>query len=398
MRMLKKRKVSTDSENEDCNTNGSRLHSQKPESGTTAARTDPSHRTSTSVFGHDFLTFDPGLALPHHPPIRPSKPDYKVAAYASADEYDLEELLKGFQKLGLYERSNHHIAKANAALGLSQGHDLEEDSKFKEAEQQVRGFNFSSTSSHDELDCIPDITEVLHVIGQYKISSEPREIFFFRDGSLVFWNIDELERSNILTYVKQFCLGDVVSPETMDEQSESLPYSYAEDKTRLSGGRILLTEGKPSYLERYAFSNALAHSVKLGVWETELDCYIDSIKPVAEELRKKGTIILPKKEVFLRLGQLYELRHSLTLSSDLLDTPDYYWDREHLELLYRRTSNYLSISRRTEIMSDKLNNCMQLLELLKNYHGEEQSHRLERIIIYLIIIEVVFESLHFIIK
>ncbi|KAA0193161.1 hypothetical protein HAZT_HAZT008834 [Hyalella azteca] len=243
-----------------------------------------------------------------------------------------------------------------------------------------------------------DIAEVLHVVGQYKISSEPREIFFFRDGSVVFWNVDELERSNVLTYIKQFSLGDLVSPETMEEQSESLPYTYSENKTRLSGGRILLSEAAPHHLERYTFSNALAHSVKLGVWETELDHYIDSIKPVAEELRKSGMIILPKKEVFTRLGQLYELRHSLTLSSDLLDPSDYYWDRDALELLYKRTSNYLSIARRTEVMSDKLNNCVQLLELLKNYHGEEQSHRLERIIIYLIIIEVVFEMLHFIIK
>ena len=44
----------------------------------------------------------------------------------------------------------------------------------------------------------------------------------------------------------------------------------------------MLEEGKSSYLERYTFSNALAHSVQLGVWEADLDQYIDNMESVAE--------------------------------------------------------------------------------------------------------------------
>ena len=43
-------------------------------------------------------------------------------------------------------------------------------------------------------------------------------------------------------------------------------------------------------------------------------------------------------------------RHLINLSSDLLDTPDFYWDREPLEKLYMRTCNYFNIGRRTEVL------------------------------------------------
>ena len=43
--------------------------------------------------------------------------------------------------------------------------------------------------------------------------------------------------------------------------------------------------------------------------------------------------------------------HLINLSSDLLDTPDFYWDREDLETLYNKTYNYLNIARRTKARS-----------------------------------------------
>lgn len=64
---------------------------------------------------------------------------------------------------------------------------------------------------------------------------------------------------------------------------------------------------------------------------------------------KSGRVILKNKEVLAHLGQLYNLRHSLKMSSGLLDTPDYYWDRKNLEQLYERTTTNLSINRRMQV-------------------------------------------------
>lgn len=56
-----------------------------------------------------------------------------------------------------------------------------------------------------------------------------------------------------------------------------------------------------------------------------------------------------KKEVLRKMGELFALRHVINLSSDLLDTPDFYWDREELENLYNHTFNYFCIGSRTKV-------------------------------------------------
>ncbi len=45
----------------------------------------------------------------------------------------------------------------------------------------------------------------------------------------------------------------------------------------------------------------------------------------------------------------FYFRHLINLSSDLLDTPDFYWDRPKLEQLYIRTCNHFNITRRTKV-------------------------------------------------
>lgn len=59
--------------------------------------------------------------------------------------------------------------------------------------------------------------------------------------------------------------------------------------------------------------------------------------------------MLTEQQVLQRMGQLFALRHLVNLSSDLLDVPDFYWEHENLEQLYRRTSEYLSVSKRTSV-------------------------------------------------
>lgn len=56
-------------------------------------------------------------------------------------------------------------------------------------------------------------------------------------------------------------------------------------------------------------------------------------------------------------------RHCINLRSDLLLTPDFYWDRENLEKLYDKTCQFLSINRRVNVK-----NKPSLLGLCVNTH------------------------------
>ncbi|RXM34124.1 Required for meiotic nuclear division protein 1-like [Acipenser ruthenus] len=89
------------------------------------------------------------------------------------------------------------------------------------------------------------------------------------------------------------------------------------------------------------------------------------------------------EEINYRIGE-----HCINLSSDLLITPDFYWDRENLEQLYDKTCQFLSINRRVKVMNEKLQHCTELTDLMRNHLSEKHGLRLEWMIVILITIEV----------
>lgn len=243
---------------------------------------------------------------------------FNVIAYATAEEYDLDRLRSSLIREDLYElKKLPTIAATETATDSSQDDDF------------------------------------LYVSAKIRFGDEPREIFFFREGSVVLWNCPELECSNVLTHLKPFEI-DSYSRALVQEESDCMAYNYDPKKAHLSNGNFYLSQSDETPLEKYTFSNALSTSVKLGIWEATLDRYVDSMAYVTEDLKHGTKIKMSRAEVLRKTGELFALRHLINLSSDLLDTPDFYWDREQLENLYSATCAYFSVQRRTKVISAKI--------------------------------------------
>lgn len=58
---------------------------------------------------------------------------------------------------------------------------------------------------------------------------------------------------------------------------------------------------------------------------------------------------MTREEALRKHGELFALRHYLNLSSDVLDTPDFYWENEQLENLYNQVCVYFCINKRTKV-------------------------------------------------
>lgn len=86
---------------------------------------------------------------------------FNVTAYATAEEYDLEKLLAALKTQDLYEPKKFLTSDDNS----------------------------------------PD---VLYATAKYQVGAEPREIFFFREGTVVMWNCSDMEISNILGFLKSY--------------------------------------------------------------------------------------------------------------------------------------------------------------------------------------------------
>ncbi|XP_058465452.1 required for meiotic nuclear division protein 1 homolog isoform X2 [Malaya genurostris] len=240
-------------------------------------------------------------------------------------------------------------------------------------------------------DCNPD---VLHVTAKYKVRNESRDVYFFREGTVVLWNCTDLENNNILKFLKPF-EQDAYDESTVIEESESMLYNRSETTAKLKNNSFYISNNIDSDLEKYTFSNAMSLSVKLGIWEASLAQYIESMAYVTEDLKKGNRIKISRQEMLRKTGELFALRHLINLSSDLLDVPDFYWDREQLEPLYQQTCSYFSINRRTRVMNEKLNHCVELADLISSKLNDEHHVRLEWMIIILIMVEVGFEIMHY---
>uniref|UniRef100_A0A8C7WHW7 Required for meiotic nuclear division 1 homolog n=1 Tax=Oncorhynchus mykiss TaxID=8022 RepID=A0A8C7WHW7_ONCMY len=177
-------------------------------------------------------------------------------------------------------------------------------------------------------------------------------------------------------------------------ENEEINYTIGEGNSKLQRGNFLLNseiDPDKAVLDKFAFSNALSLSVKLAIWEVALDDFVESIQSIPEMLKSGNKIKLSRAEVMQKIGELFSLRHCINLSSDLLITPDFYWDRENLEMLYDKTCQFLNINRRVKVVNEKLQHCTELTDLMRNHLSEKHSLRLEWMIVILITIEVLFE-------
>lgn len=69
--------------------------------------------------------------------------------------------------------------------------------------------------------------DVIHAVAKYEIEHEPREIFFFREGSIVMWNISDLESGNLLQFLKRYEQNRYME-EMVHTETELMNYTHAD--------------------------------------------------------------------------------------------------------------------------------------------------------------------------
>ena len=262
--------------------------------------------------------------------------------------------------------------------------------------------NLAESSLPYEFGILPrDAADIIYLKSKSRAPDEEGTVFLFtRLGASVTWNLTDIEVKTLRDFLKQ-CQIDSYPEELVNVENEQMNYCLTNIKSNLIDGDIYLNS-ESTYnvleLEKFAFSNAMALSVRSALWEQSLDRFVNSLKHLPIALKRGESIKMSRQEVMEKMGELLTLRHQINLYSDLLITPDFYWDREQLEDLFNKTCNYLEVGRRTRVMNEKLNLCSEMMEMLRSHLEERHTHRLEWMIIALITLEVIFEVIHLIEK
>jgi uncharacterized Rmd1/YagE family protein len=207
------------------------------------------------------------------------------------------------------------------------------------------------------------------------------DIFYFAYGCVVFWGFTEEEEQTVLASLKEFEKKSNTKVE-MDE----FTFTYGEGM-RIEDDEIVLHTRNT--LTKLAIAHGLAQSVKLTTFEDTIQTTIDKTKYLPEDLSTKGKISMSRRGISKKMGELFIERNFINLHSDILDTPEFFWNYPELEPFYRRTAHYLDVTKRIEVLNKRLTVVHELFEILSNELNHQHSSRLEWTIIILIVIEVV---------
>lgn len=211
------------------------------------------------------------------------------------------------------------------------------------------------------------------------------DIFFFAYGVIVLWGFTQEEELAFLETLKEFEREPHQKPE-IDE----FTYVYG-DGVKIEEDEIILQNKSP--LTKLAISYGIAQSVKLTIFEEMIQKTIDHTKSLPTSLAKRGKIALSRKEISQKMGEIFIERNFVNLHSEILDTPEFFWNHPELEPFYRRTSHYLDITKRVEALNKRLTVVHELFEILASEINHQHSSRLEWTIIGLIVIEVLLAVL-----
>jgi len=234
--------------------------------------------------------------------------------------------------------------------------------------------------------------DVLHFkVGNLK-NSEGGNIFLFPYGVIVIWNLSVSEELQLIQDLKPYCEEPLEDVET-----DHFEYYYWDKPPKVKNDEIFLSKGEEQTDDervKVALSHGLAQSIKLSVFEDEIDGLIEQTKQFPNELATHGQISLTRKEIFKKMGQLWLQKNEVNLHSDILDTPEFFFENPILLPLFEAIIDYLDVEQRLQVLNSRLNVVGDMFNILNEEVHAQHETRLEWIIIALIVVEVVLQVLH----
>ncbi len=220
---------------------------------------------------------------------------------------------------------------------------------YEESEQEDRdGEGRQSRAQYQEDDpSEPRMTELDRQEGISPTGRDPwaiAEMFVFSYGVVVFWNFTERQEKDILADLtfsrSETGISIVTRPQREEDfETEEFHFEYspsqqqqddedrARQRPRVFNDMITLRSGA-DHMIKLAMSHAIAQSTKLSFFEERMAHTMDQAQYIPRKLALTGELGLQRKELVKILGRLFKSRVDVNLSSNMLDTPNFFWDSE----------------------------------------------------------------------
>lgn len=194
--------------------------------------------------------------------------------------------------------------------------------------------------------------------------------------------------------IREFVSKGLVTMEETHECDDDMAFitvAALETASVTISNDVMTVPDDTSAKQRLALSFAMGQSTVLAVFESRVDRKVQEYKYIPETLAVSGKIKLPSKKIGTMIGEIFVIRHDLNLHTDILDTPDFFWEEEKYVPEYKMLWRYLEMDGRVEVLNKRLDMLKELLDVLQQQMENAHASKLEWIVIWLIVIEVVVE-------
>lgn len=350
--------------------------------------------------------YDEVLYCPYCLPLLPGRDGYRVKSNVSARNAhgvaDMERLID------TSERRDHHfeyysgVESPAAGASDSEESDAEpqEDDDFDPSEPQL--FRQRPGPGPGAGRDLEDHTELgdLGDPGDAMVTHHS-EMFIFNYGVVVFWNFTEVQEKNILADIA-FSNDTQLVVRPIDETAIEIEQFHFEydmhvEKPRIFNDIITLRSG--DHLIKLTISHAIAQSTKLSRFESRISPILYSVSKLPKRLALTGKLGLKREQLLRKSGKLFKLRVDVNLSSNILDTPEFFWSFEpSLHPLYSATREYLEIDQRVEVLNDRCKVFLEFIDVVANSIAEKNMTRITYMIITVFVMSVIVSCLEIFVR
>ncbi len=208
-------------------------------------------------------------------------------------------------------------------------------------------------------------------------------------GAVVYWSCSEQACERLRQHVKT--VTGRSWPVT--EADDTLPVLLGKKEDRVNFKEVWLQHLSLEHMR--IISQALGRSAALRYYERAVARALANSSPVVEDLKERGALAQDSRGILKTIGFTLDIREMILSKLAVLDEPPEAWSSERLSRLHAMLQEHFDFRNRVGTLQAKLDFLADLTQSLTNLLQHRESHRLEWIVVVLIVVEVIlalFES------
>lgn len=209
----------------------------------------------------------------------------------------------------------------------------------------------------------------------------------FRYGAVVLVGLSPASEEAVLAELARE--GALGGPTEEEQFRIDLRLDQAEGVT--PGGVVQLKELSPARV--MVLADILGKSVALARYEREIASVFDTIEPLARSVAASGKVPSGRKVLMRLIGSALLVQHRMSGRIAFAEKPDVLWDHPELERLYARLEDEYEIMERGTLLNGKMTVISAAAKTFTDMIDTERSVRLEMLVVFLILAELVVTAL-----